>query len=132
MCEVTLDEEKNDAPGHLMIVLYRTVMVKMSRRTFSVIVRCWYDNQADATQLQVLRTDTAEKVWLGDSSFLLRFSVDEATPIERCFIRHLASGREVYVQGGTSLHAFIKDCLLHRSVPGYEDAGEIDENEATK
>ena len=87
----------------------------MSNKTFSVIVRCWYDIQADATQLQVVRTDTAEEVRLGDASFLLRFSVDEATPVERCFIRHLASGREAYVQGSSSLHAFIKDCLLQGS-----------------
>ena len=117
MREVTLDEEENDAPGHLMIVLYRTVMVKMSRRTFSVIVRCWYDNQADATQLQVLRTDTAEKVWLGDSSFLLRISVEEAASVERCYIRHIASGREAYVQGGPSLRAFVKTCLLNGGSP---------------
>jgi hypothetical protein len=129
--EVTLDEEKNDAPGRLVFVLYRTVMVKMSSRTFSVIVRCWYDNQADATQLRVVRTDTAKEVRLSDSSFLLRFSVDEAMPVGRCFIRHLASGREAYVQGGQSLHAFIKDCLLNGSELEHDDTGRTGEDEAT-
>lgn len=103
----------------------------MSSKTFSVIVRCWYDMRADATQLQVVRTDTAEEVQLGNSSFLLRFAVDETTPVERCFIRHLASGREAYVQGGPSLHAFIKDCLLHGSVTDREDSGEMGENQVT-
>lgn len=132
MREVTLDEEENDAAGHLMFVLYRTVMVKMSSRTFSVIVRCWYDVQADATQLQVVRTDTAKEVRLGDSSFLLRFSVDETTTVERCFIRHLASGREAYVQGGSSLHAFIKDCLLNGGEHELDDPGKTNETTIEK
>jgi hypothetical protein len=104
----------------------------MSNKTFSVIVRCWYDIQADATQLQVVRTDTAEEVRLGDASFLLRFSVDEATPVERCFIRHLASGREAFVQGGPSLHAFIKDCLLNSGEPELDDAGKTNETTIEK
>ena len=104
----------------------------MSNKTFSVIVRCRYDIQADATQLQVVRTDTAEEVRLGDASFLLRFSVDEATPVERCFIRHLASGREAFVQGGPSLHAFIKDCLLNSGEPELDDAGKTNETTIEK
>ena len=104
----------------------------MSNKTFSVIVRCWYDNQADATRLQIVRTDTAEEVRLGDASFLLRFSVDEATPVERCFIRHLASGREAFVQGGPSLHAFIKDCLLNSGEPELDDAGKTNETTIEK
>ena len=66
----------------------------------------------DATRLQVVRTDTAEEVRLDNSSFLLRISVDEAALVERCFIRHIASGREVYVQSGPGLQTFIKSCLL--------------------
>ena len=84
----------------------------MSSKTFSMLVRCWYDLQVDATQLQVVRADTAEEIRLEDGNFLLRISVDEATSVGRCFIRHLASGREAYVQGGPNLHTFIKDCLL--------------------
>ena len=87
----------------------------MSSKTFSIIVRCWYDQQVDATQLQVVRVDTAKNVRLGDGSFLLRISLDETAPLGRCFIRHLASGREAYVQGGPNLQAFIKDCLLNGS-----------------
>ena len=66
----------------------------------------------DATRLKVMRTDTAEEVRLDNSSFLLRMSVDEAELVERCFIRHIASGREVYVQSGPGLKSFIKSCLL--------------------
>ena len=33
------------------------------------------------------------------------------------FIRHIASGREAYVQGGPDLRAFFKACLLQGSKP---------------
>ncbi|GAC1656736.1 MAG: hypothetical protein NVS4B7_01020 [Ktedonobacteraceae bacterium] len=62
--------------------------------------------------MQVVRTDTAEEVRLDSGSFLLRISVDEAALVERCLIRHIASGREVYVQSGPGLRTFIKSCLL--------------------
>jgi len=86
----------------------------MTRSVLSIIVKCWQDPLADTdtTRLQVVRTDTAEEVRLDNSSFLLRLSVDEGTLVERCFIRHIASGREVYVQSGPGLQAFIKSCLL--------------------
>lgn len=103
----------------------------MSSKTFSVLVRCRYDPKAEATQLQVLRADTAEEIRLEDGNFLLRISVDEATSVGRCFIRHLASGREAYVQGGPNLQTFIQDCLFKDGEPGYSDPGPIDENEAT-
>jgi hypothetical protein len=103
----------------------------MSSKTFSMLVRCWYNPKADATQLQVVRADTAEEIRLTDGNFLLRISVDEATSVGRCFIRHLASGREAYVQGGPNLNTFIKDCLLKDGEPGYSDPGPIDENETT-
>ncbi len=84
----------------------------MTKNVFSIIVKYWHDPQADGTRLQVVRTDTAEEVHLDSSSFLIRISVDEAIQFERCFIRHIASGREIYVQSGPGLHAFIKSCLL--------------------
>ncbi len=90
----------------------------MSSDDFSVIVRCWYDPQTDATRLQVVRVDTNEEVRLSDSSFLLRISLGERGSVLRCFIRHLASGREAYVQGGSGLRAFVKACLLTGSEAG--------------
>jgi hypothetical protein len=84
----------------------------VTRSVFSLIVRCWHDVYTDTTRLQVVRTDTAEEVHLDNASFLLRFSMDEGALVERCFIRHIASGREVYVQSGSGLRAFITSCLL--------------------
>jgi hypothetical protein len=84
----------------------------MAKSVFSIIVKYWHDPQTDATRLQVVRTDTAEEVRLDSSSFLVRISVDEAALVERCLIRHIASGREVYVQSGPGLQTFIKTCLL--------------------
>jgi hypothetical protein len=84
----------------------------MSKSVFSIIVKCWQDPQTNTTCVQVVRTDTSEEVCLDSGSFLLRISADESTHVERCFIQHIASGREVYVQSGPGLKAFIKSCLL--------------------
>jgi hypothetical protein len=84
----------------------------MSKSLFSIIVKCWHDPQTDNTRLQVVRTDTAEEVRLDNSSFLVRISADETTMVERCLIRHIASGREVYVQSSPGLQTFIKSCIL--------------------
>jgi hypothetical protein len=85
----------------------------MSDETFSVIVWCWYDPQTGATHLRVVRADIAEEVHLRDGTFLVRISTDEHSRVERCFIRHIGSGRQAYIQSGPNLHAFVKDCLLN-------------------
>lgn len=84
----------------------------MSKENLSIIVWCWYDLPTDAIRMRMVRADTGEDLRVKDGNFLLRFSVDEATSIVRCFIRHIASGREAYVQGGPNLHKFVKTCLL--------------------
>ncbi len=84
----------------------------MSKCMLSIIMKCWYDPQTRATRLQLVRTDTAEEVGLSSANFLLRITQDEVTQTERCFIRHIASGQEVYVQSGPGLQAFIKSYLL--------------------
>jgi len=63
-------------------------------------------------QLRLVYVDTAEEVRLKEGSFLLRISRDESSSIERCLIRHVASGREAYLQAGPRLRAFVKACLL--------------------
>lgn len=84
----------------------------MSAELLSFTVRCWYDPKSDCTRLQVMRVDDAEEVRLANSSFLVRVTTDQRGLVERCLIRHVASGREAYVQGGTGLSAFVKECLL--------------------
>ncbi len=84
----------------------------MTKSVFSIIVKCWNDPLTDTAHLKVVRTDTAEEVRLDNSSFLVRIAVDEATQADRCYIRHIASGREVYMQSGPGLRAFIESCLL--------------------
>ncbi len=81
--------------------------------TISIIVWCWHDPQKDALLLRAVYANTAEAVQLRDGSFLLRISLDEQTSIQRCYIRHIASGRDAYVQGGPNLRAFVKACLLN-------------------
>jgi len=89
----------------------------MSSEPLSILVWCWHNPQTDTTQLRVLDVDTAEEVRLKESSFLLRLSRDEGSSIERCLIRHIASGREAYVQSGLGLRAFVKACLLNDDAP---------------
>jgi hypothetical protein len=84
----------------------------MSSETFSVIAWFWHDRLTNATQLKVVRVDTSEEVHLSDGSFLLRISRDENTSVVRCLIRHLASGREAYIQSGEGIRAFIEASLL--------------------
>lgn len=84
----------------------------MSKSVLSIMMKCWYDPQTNSTHLRLVRTDSAEEVYLNGGSFLLRITVDEVTQVERCFIRHVPSGREVYVQSGPGMQAFIKSCLL--------------------
>jgi hypothetical protein len=83
--------------------------------TVSIIVWCWHDLQTDALLLRAVYANTAEEVPLRKGSFLLRISLDENTSTQRCHIRHIASGREAYIQGGPNLRAFVKDCLLSSS-----------------
>ena len=87
----------------------------MSSNVFSIIVKCWYETKTGATHLQVVRTDTAEEVHLGNSTFLLRIPAEgaaSAASVERCYIRHIASGSEAYMQGGPKLRKFVETCLL--------------------
>lgn len=81
----------------------------------SIIIRCWQDPQTDTTQLRLVVVDSGEEVSLKEGAFLVRTSTDARTSVVRCFIRHIASGREAYVQGGPKLRAFVKDCLLRSS-----------------
>ena len=87
----------------------------MSTEIAAFILQCWHEQNSN--RLRVVRVNTGEEVVLGKSSFLLRLFVDDTTAIERCLIRHLMSGREVYIQSGSSLQAFIRSCLLNDDAP---------------
>jgi hypothetical protein len=95
----------------------------MINETFSVIVWCWYDQKADSTRIRLVRADTGENVPLRDGSFLLRISAEDEASLIRCFVRHIASGREAYVQSGANLRTFIKSCLLSDQEPEAPDPG---------
>ncbi len=89
----------------------------MENEELSVSVWCWSDLPTNATQLRVVNVATGEEVHLSSGSFLLRISIDAKAPVTRCYIRHIASGREAYIQGGPNLRAFVKACLLQGSKP---------------
>ncbi|HLJ33078.1 MAG TPA: hypothetical protein VKU38_05475 [Ktedonobacteraceae bacterium] len=74
--------------------------------------------------MRVKRVDTAEDVPVNDGSFLLRVTTDAETGIERCYMRHIASGREAYVQGGPNLRTFITACVLQSKPPNSSTGNE--------
>lgn len=78
----------------------------------SVTIQCWRDRDSGTTRLRVERLDRREEVEIADGTFLLRVAVARGRPMERCYIRHIASGREAYVQGGPGLSAFVQASLL--------------------
>lgn len=84
----------------------------MGNETLAVIVWVQRDQLADTFHLKVVRVDTSEEVHLREGGFLLRISQDADTAVERCFIRHIASGEEAYLQSGPNLRTFINNCLL--------------------
>jgi len=83
----------------------------MGSALFSFVIWCSHDVQNDTLQVRVVPIDTSKDVQFKDSSFLLRVFVDESTLTPRCFLRHVNSGREVYIQGSSNLLPFIKGCL---------------------
>lgn len=88
--------------------------------TFSLLVWCHQDAQNDAIQMRIVRVDTGEPVHVRENTFLLRITTvpsGESALIERCAIRHIASGREAYVQSGANLRTFINECVLQPQEP---------------
>jgi len=98
----------------------------MSAEDASFIVRCRGEDQSGATRLQVIlvRVDSSADVRFNEVSFLVRVSIDEGRAVERCSIRHIASGREAFVQGGAGLSTFVRECLLERPGSSAEPAVE--------
>lgn len=88
-----------------------------SETSFSILLWCRPDLQNETVQLQVVRVDTGKAANLSEGSFLLRVFLEENGTILRCFIRHIASGREVYIQSSSNLYDFVKACLLPDSHP---------------
>ena len=95
----------------------------MDIEEISVIIWCWPDLQTNTTRLRAVNVATGEDLHLNGGSFLLRISIDAKAAVTRCYIRHMASGREAYVQGGPNLPAFVKACLLNsgESTPAAPD-----------
>ena len=86
--------------------------MRSGEASFSILLWCQPDLQNETTVLRVVRVDTGKAVNLSDSSFLLRVWLEENGTVLRCFIRHIASGREAYIQSSSNLYDFVKACLL--------------------
>src|SRR5438874_6832774 len=91
--------------------------VMSSEMSFSILVWSRPDLENETTQLRVVRVDTGQALNFSESSFLLRIWLEENGTALRCLIRHIASGREAYIQSGPNLQDFVKACLLPDSNP---------------
>jgi hypothetical protein len=78
----------------------------------AVTIQCWREADTGTTRLRIERLDRPEEVQLADATFLVRVAFDQGRLMERCYIRHVGSGREAYVQGGPALSAFVRASLL--------------------
>ena len=78
----------------------------------SLFVWCRHDPQTDTMQLQIVNVDSGKEVLFHEGTFLLRIFNLQDGAVQRCFIRHIASGQEAYVQGGPNLRSFVKACIL--------------------
>ena len=94
--------------------------IPLTPLTLSLIVWCHQDAQSDVIQMRIIRVDTGEPIHLRENMFLLRITTTtsgESAMIERCAIRHIASGREAYMQSGPNLRTFINECVLRSQEP---------------
>jgi hypothetical protein len=99
----------------------------MSDESWSFAVQLWPDPGTGVTSIQVVRVDEAKVLHLSSSSYVVRIMIDQEHGITRCLMRHVGSGCEAYLQGGSGLKAFVEDCLLEQplSKPAASDrAGE--------
>jgi len=89
----------------------------MSGEPLSLILWCRQDAQTDVIHARVTSVDTGETMHVDENTFLLRITTDQTVGVERCSIRHVASGRVAHVQGGPNLRTFINDCVLRHNEP---------------
>lgn len=79
------------------------------------LLQCLPEPDAGHSRVRILliqEAEAAQEVRLGPATFLVRIAIGQGRVMERCFIRHIASARETYVQGGPGLSRFVQDCLL--------------------
>jgi hypothetical protein len=80
--------------------------------TSSFMIQCWQDLHSARKLVRIMRVETEQAVPIETNSFLLRFMYSDGGRVERCYIRHIVSGREAYLQGGPGLSEFVRECLL--------------------
>ncbi len=84
----------------------------MQSEPISLTMQLWRDPGCNSFCVKVTAIETAEEVSLKEGIFLLRFAFDEERKLQRCYIRHVSSGRETYLHGNAKLLEFIRECLL--------------------
>ena len=106
------------------VVEHKIVKNMMNDELPSFLIWCKPEQQTRTTNIQAVRVDTGEEVYLNESCFLLRITTDANAPVTRCLVRHLASGSEAYLQGGPSLQTFIQNYLLQDNPPAEQQTSD--------
>ena len=86
----------------------------MSTTTASFVIQCWQALHTSIKLVRIVRIETEQTVPIATNSFLLRFTHSDDGRSERCYIRHIASGREAYLQGGLDMGNFVRECVLEQ------------------
>jgi hypothetical protein len=81
--------------------------------TVSFTARSWHDSPGGALLLHLVNVDGSAEIRLAEGLLLLRVTANEEGALYRCYVRHIATGREIVMQGGADLRAFVADCLLN-------------------
>jgi hypothetical protein len=79
--------------------------------TASYLLRAWREPRTGTTRLRIVHIDDEAELVLVDGLFLIRVLSEAGTAVHRYCIRHVASGREAYVQGGKDFDAFLVEYL---------------------
>jgi hypothetical protein len=78
----------------------------------SFTARSWRDPRTGELMLRLQDVAEGTEVRLADGLLLLRVTAHERGALYRCYVRHIASGHEIALQGGRGLRAFVAECLL--------------------
>ena len=93
------------------------------RKEYAFLASYRYDAEGSTNQLQLVHVDTGQNLRLDKGTLLLRITIDPDNDILRCHVRHLASGRDAYIQSSVHLQTFIQSCILWDS-PSDADKGD--------
>jgi hypothetical protein len=87
------------------------VDIDVLKPTYAFWIHCSRDQHTGPLRVRVSSLSNPD-VHVRAGSFLVRVWIDRHNRLDRCQVRHVASGEETRVQGGPGLSAFVRRHLL--------------------